>query len=383
MAKQDVVGTPPALTSWLGHPYNRAMSSRAPAEAPDDMIPALNSKIVAEVLSGFDDPALGPRVWTALLQRGPTNAVNLTWHWQRCWWEAFGSGQLLLIGAWRGGELVAVAPLFADSGMVFNICPEDHLDFVGDVSDAAVLDAILRTARDCVDRFLGFRFYFIPDRSTTRSRLEQAAARLGLLIHQEATLASPWLDLTACPAAAEECTRKTSLLRHERFFRRDGGLHVDHWNDASDVAPCLDDFFEQHIARRAATPHPSLFCEPRQRAYYRHLTREAASQGWLRFTRLSWHGQAIAYHFGLNYEGRYLWGIPSFDIRLSRHSPGEVLLRQVLLQAIAEGATQFDFGPGDEAYKHRFANAVTNLETWGLYPASEAFTECSSGIEAT
>ena len=331
---------------------------------------ALDSKVVTQVLMGFDDPAMGPRIWTELLERGQTNAVNLTWHWQRCWWQAFGRGQLLLIAAWRDDELVAIAPLFADSGMIFNICPEDHLDFVGNVSDAAVLDAILTTARNCVDDFLGFRFYFIPDQSTTGAHLEQAAGRLGLSIHREASLMSPWLDLAGRPEVAEACTRKASLLRHERFFRREGELQVDHWRQTDDIAPCLDDFFEQHIARRAATPFRSLFVEKRQREYYRELTREAAAQGWLRFTRVLWNGQAIAYHFGLSYRGRYLWGIPSFDIRLSRHSPGEVLLRQVLLAAIAEGATHFDFGPGDESYKHRFANAATHLETWGLYPTS-------------
>src|SRR4051794_40200637 len=120
---------------------------------------AVASTISVQVLTGFDDPVLGPRVWNELLERGETNAVNLTWHWQRLWWEALGRGQLLLIAAWRDGELAAIAPLFADCGMVFNICPEDHLDFVGDVSDPMVLDAILATARDCVDNFLGFRFY--------------------------------------------------------------------------------------------------------------------------------------------------------------------------------------------------------------------------------
>jgi len=331
---------------------------------------ALDSKVTAEVLMGFDDPKIGTRIWSELLQRGQTNAVNLTWHWQRSWWKAFGRGQLLLIAAWRDDELVAIAPLFADSGMVFNICPEDHLDFVGDVSDAAVLDAILTTAQNCVHDFLGFRFYFVPERSETGSHLERAAGRLGLSILREASLASPWLNLKGRAEAAEECTRKTSLLRHERFFRRNGDLNVDHFRQAAEVAPCLDDFFDQHIARRAETLHPSLFVEERQREYYRELTREAAAQGWLRFTRVLWNGQAIAYHFGLSYQGRYLWGIPSFDIRLSRHSPGEVLLRQVLLQAIAEGATQFDFGPGDEAYKYRFASEATHLETWGLYPPS-------------
>jgi CelD/BcsL family acetyltransferase involved in cellulose biosynthesis len=328
---------------------------------------AVASLVSVNVLTGFDDPTLGPRVWSELLGRRETNAVNLTWHWQRAWWEAFGRGRLLLVAASRGGELVALAPLFADTGMIFNICPEDHLDFVGDVSDPAILDAILTSARDCVDNFLGFRFYFIPNRSATGPRLEAAARRLGLAVYREASLPSPWIDLAGSPKAGEACTRKTSLLRHERFFRREGELRVDHWTKAEEVAPCLDDFFDQHIARRAATSHPSLFCEPRQREYYRRLTREAAAQGWLRFARVTWHGQAIAYHFGLSYQGRYLWGIPSFDIRLSRHSPGEVLLRQVLLNAIAEGATQFDFGPGDEPYKHRFANEVTHLETWGLY----------------
>jgi CelD/BcsL family acetyltransferase involved in cellulose biosynthesis len=331
-------------------------------------MPAVVSRISVKVLTGFDDPALGPRTWSELLEQGETDAVNLTWHWQRLWWQTFGRGQLLLIAASRDGELVAVAPLFVDAGMVFNICPEDHLDFVGNVSDPLVLDTILTTARHCVENFLGFRFYFVPSRSATAARLDDAARRLDLAIHREASLASPWIDLAGSPEAAEACTRRTSLLRHERFFRREGELQVDHWTKAEVVAPHLDDFFDQHIARRAATQHASLFCEPRQREYYGQLTREAAAQGWLRFARLSWHGQAIAYHFGLSYRGRFLWGIPSFDIRLSRHSPGEVLLRQVLLHAIAEGATQFDFGPGDEPYKHRFANEVTHLETWGLYP---------------
>lgn len=333
-------------------------------------MPVLETNVTTEVLAGFDDPRIGPSVWSELLLRGQTNAVNLTWQWQRSWWQAFGRGRLLLIAARRDDELVAVAPLFADAGMIFNICPEDHLDFVGDVSDPAVVDAILITSRRCVDDFLGFRFYFLPDRSTTGMHLKRAAERLELTMHREASLASPSIDLTTDTHAAEACTLKTSLLRHERFFRRNGHLQVDHWTHAADVLPCLDDFFEQHVARRRATPYPSLFTEIRQREYYRALTVMAAAQGWLRFTRVSWNARPIAYHFGLSYRGRYLWGIPSFDVTLAKHSPGEVLLRQVLLAAIAEGATEFDFGPGDEAYKHRFANAITQLETWGLYPSA-------------
>jgi CelD/BcsL family acetyltransferase involved in cellulose biosynthesis len=338
------------------------------------MTSALTFGVDACLLSGFNDPAVSPCKWSELLQAGDTDAVNLTWHWQREWWETFGSGRLLLIAVYRRGRLMAVAPLFADQGMVFNICPEDHLDFVGDVSDPVVLDAILDTARSCVDRFQGFRFYFIPDQSHTGAYLSQAAQRLGFECHCEERLPSPWLDIENQADTAEQCTRKKSLVRHERFFRRQGELEFETLTEAEDVFPHLEDFFEQHISRRSETSHPSLFLQPAQREYYRRLTKLAAAQGWLRFARLTWNGRPIAYHFGLRYQDRYLWAIPTFDIELASHSPGEVLLRQVLLQAIEEGARQFDFGPGDEAYKHRFATHVTQLATWGLYPRSSEGT---------
>lgn len=324
--------------------------------------------VSARLLGGFDDPAITPERWAALLAEGDTDAVNLTWIWQRTWWQAFGRGRLLLVAAEREGTLEACAPLFADGGMVFNLCPEDSLDFVGDIADAAVLDAILRTARAHTEGFLGFRFYFVPDDARTGGRLQGAAARLGLTCMDEGALPSPWLDLAGQPEAAIACTRKKSLIRHERALLREAPLQIHHWRYSADILPQLEPFFEQHVARRAATPHPSLFLDPAQRAYYRRLTLEVGPAGWLRFTRLDWKERPLAFHFGLCYRGRYLFGIPSFAIELADRSPGEVLLRQLLLAALEEGAQRFDFGIGDEAYKYRFATHVTQLRTWGLYP---------------
>ena len=44
-----------------------------------------------------------------------------------------------------------------------------------------------------------------------------------------------------------------------------------------------------------------------------------------------------------------------------------MLIRHVLLDALAEGATTFDLGPGDQEYKFRFANRVDQVKGWGLY----------------
>ena len=325
------------------------------------------------LLSGFDDPLLTPERWSALLQTGDTNVVFLTWHWQRAWWDTFGRGQLLLIAIERDGQIEALAPLFAEAGMVFfaGSGESDYLDFIGDVSSPGDLDLILETARESVKEFLGFRFYLVPDCSRTGSLLNAAANRLGFAVFDEGEMIAPAYDFGAQVDDASSVTEKKSLLRHEKFFRREESIEVVHINDGVKILPHLREFFEQHIARWEATSSPSLFHDDNTRAFYERLTEVARGTGWLRFTRINWKGKPIAFHFGSCYAGRYLWYKPTFAIELARHSPGEVLLRQLLLAAKNEGSRVFDFGLGDEGFKRRFANQITTVRTWGLYPTLE------------
>src|SRR5438046_2227682 len=108
--------------------------------------------LTTAVLPGFDDPAACPAAWGRLAAAGPTRTVFQTWHWQKAWWDSFVRGDLLLVLASRAGRPVALAPLFADGGMVFFVGSggSDYLDFVGDTSDPGVLDALLGTARERV-----------------------------------------------------------------------------------------------------------------------------------------------------------------------------------------------------------------------------------------
>ncbi len=326
----------------------------------------------AHVLEGFDDPAFGPERWGALLPAGDTDVVFLTWHWQRAWWESFGRGELLLVAAERDGRVVALAPLFSDAGMTFFVGSGGgalvYFDFIGDIGDPEVLDAILQTARARAPGFLGFRLYLVPEDSRTGQRLREAAGRLGMACHDEWEMPTVLLDLAARPEVGLAATRKKNVLRSERLLRREGRLEVSHLRDGEAILPHLGEFFEQHIARRAATPHPSLFLDPAQRAFYERLTRLAAHTGWLRFTRIDWNGRPIAFDFSFCYRGRYFGDTFSFALDLARYSPGQVLLRHLLLAAIAEGAISYNFGIGDEKYKNSFATCVSRVHTWGLYP---------------
>ena len=327
------------------------------------------STITARRVRGFDDPSLGAAQWERVLATGQTDVVFLTWHWQSAWWEAFGRGQLLLLAAEREGEVVALAPFFTEAGMVYFVGSggSDYLDFIGDISEPEILDALLGEAQRLAPGFMGFVFYHVPDRSETGTRLEHAGARLGLRLFDEGDQAAPALEIGAQREIALASPYKKSLLRHERYFSRGGPLKVEHFTEGERILPRLDAFFAQHLERWAATPSPSLFHDGTQQGFYRRVTLVAAKTGWLRFTQIEWQGRAIAFHFGFNHRGTFLWYKPSFAIDLARHSPGEVLLRQLLLAAIAEGAHTFDFGLGDEAFKARFATRVDRVRNWGLY----------------
>lgn len=322
-------------------------------------------------LDGFDDPRCTPDKWNALLHRGGTDAVFLTWEYQRAWWNSFERTGLLLLAAEQDGQVLAIAPFFAEEGMVYFVGSggSDYLDFVGDIRAPEILDGLLLYARNIVPEFAGFRFFHVPDKSPACGLLRASALRLGLVLHEEDIQSAPATQLGGDRAADFALTQKKSLLRHEAWFRRSGPLEVLHHSKADEIEPYLEEFFQQHIARWDATPYPSLFHDPRQRRFYRALTQSASPAGWLRFTRVESNGHPIAFHFGFAYRGTFMWYKPAFAIDFARHSPGEVLLRQLLLQAIRENADTFDFGLGEEPFKQRFATHAQTVRDFGLYPA--------------
>lgn len=321
-------------------------------------------------LSGFDDPRLGREDWNALLRRGNSNVVFLTWEWQRAWWDSFERSGLLLVMAECDGKPVALAPFFAEEGWIYFVGSggSDYLDFIGDVSDGRVFDALIARAIQGAPAFRGLHLYHVPEQSETGARLRDSADRLKLTLNNEIGMIAPILSLNS--EAAQAALQKKSVVRHEKFFRRDGRMEVLHLRTAEEVVPRLDAFFSQHIRRWSETPFPSLFRDESQKRFYRELTDRGAAAGWLRFIELKWNDTPVAFHFGSSYAGTYLWYKPSFEIALAQHSPGEVLLRQLILAALDEGAHTFDFGLGDEPFKKRFATQKNRVRNFSLRPIS-------------
>jgi len=320
--------------------------------------------------TGFDDPSVAPERWAQLLSTGETDVPFLTLGWQRAWWQTFGRGQLVPVVAERGSEPFALLPLYADGQMLYLVGSSgaDELDVIGDVGDGRTLAAMIGEAAAFAGPVRGLVLYHLPDRSRTTARLRDAAQHLGWRLFDQGSLPAPALDLGGDGSEGRRAAGKTSLRRHERGLAQDGSLRVTHLRDADDVLPWLGPFFEQHVERWAGTPNPSLFNDGAQRRFYERIAVVGGAAGWLRFTVVEWEDRPVAFHFGTSHAGRFLWYKPSFAIDLARRSPGEVLLRHLLLGAVAEGARSFDFGLGAEPFKLRFSDHISTVTTWGLYP---------------
>lgn len=321
-----------------------------------------------KLLQGWDE--IEPEAWNRVLAMSSTRTIFQTLAWQQAWWEVFGRGKLLLVALYDDQRLMALAPLFADEGMIFLVGSggSDYLDFLGAVSRPDWLRPMLDLARSNTSPFLGFRFYHLPAGSATVETLQRLSSETDMDCVYEGALEAPQLRFHRWPADERLPADKKSLLRHERTLQRLGRLVIHHFSDEASISSQLDTFFLQHIDRWSVTNYPSLFLEDRQRHFYRSLCKYLSPLHWLRFTRVTLDEQPIAFHFGFYYDRVFLWYKPSFDLKMAKYSPGEVLLRALLLQSQFEGADVFDFGLGDEPFKSRFATDVPSVQTWGLYP---------------
>ena len=330
----------------------------------------VNTTVQLRLVTSFEDPTLSKELWDDLLRQGSSEVVFLTWHWQKVWWEVFGRGKLLIIIAEQEGKPIAMAPLFADQGMIYWVGSggSDYLDFIGDIRDPDVLESMLLLAAEQTPGFLGFCFYHVLDTSATAQVLKKVASRLNWVCYDEGQMAAPLLDFKNFPEESSLIVNKKRLHKYESYFRLTGDFHVDHFHRRQEILSALPSFIQQHITRWEVTEYPSLFLDPKQKLFYQRLAECADESGWLRLTRINWQDQAIAYHFGFCHQGSFVYYKPSYDIGLSSRSPGQVLLRHVLLRAQDEGCSIFDFGLGEEAYKNRFSTGTRYVNTWGLYP---------------
>lgn len=309
--------------------------------------------------------------WNDLLERSPGSSVFQTYPWHVSWWRAFGdSHELFVILAHAGSRLVGIAPMMMPRAKGVNGQARRQLHFIGSTNHAsdycdfivdpavpealdALLDAVCAGSSGCSRIDLSHFPSHSPNQARTREYFQRRGERAAVDFERDAPvrmLGDRQADLKAA--------NKSSLKRHAGYFRKSGELQFHRCTSEAEILGYLDPFFEQHKARWAQTDTPSQFVDPAQRNFYRELVRELLPYGWLRFDAVLFNGAPLAFHFGFEYRRRFIWYKSTFDVRFASRSPGEVLIKFLLEDAIQKQLEEFDFTVGSEAFKYRFANRV-------------------------
>jgi CelD/BcsL family acetyltransferase involved in cellulose biosynthesis len=350
---------------------DRPFASRLQREEYVILQPVTSQIRVSLIESWRAAPAL-PDAWQRLLERTAAGSVFQTLPWQTCWWRAFAADhELRVLLAWCGTRLIGVAPL-----MMRKECSalgrtrqclhfigstnhaSDYCDFIIDPEYPQALDALLSAA--CELPFDRIDLSHLPSKSANRERIAQLLRGAGLHISDDVQNEAP-VRILGNTADDRKAANKTSLRRNKRYFEKQGTLRHERITATDDILRRLPAFFEQHRRRWDGTDWPSLFLAAEQRRFYRDIVRELAPTGALTFDVVWLDEEPLAFHLGFEFHGTFIWYKPTFDVRHAQKSPGQVLLKFLLEDAINRKLSEFDFTIGPEGFKHRFANEVRHI----------------------
>ena len=301
--------------------------------------------------------------WSGLWTRCPTATPFQTPEWLMPWWRHVGEGELWTLAVRHQGRLVGLAPLYiyvkpgTSRREVFlvGIATTDYLDalFEGDfaVCGAAAVFAHLDRARQRWD---------VCDLQALRpeSPLLHAALPQGWQEEVSAQDACPMLTL---PATVEELPGIVPhrLLRNLRYYWRRAEkfapVRVENATEAN-LAALLEALFQLHGARWSSRGGAGVLSPEAVQNAHRETVPALSSLGVLRLYGLRLGDRIVAGLYGFTYAAagkkRACAYVSGFDPFFERLSVGTLVMGHAVREAVREGAAEFDFLRGREAYKY-------------------------------
>jgi CelD/BcsL family acetyltransferase involved in cellulose biosynthesis len=269
-------------------------------------------------ISRYESMALLPN-WQELWDRCPGATPFQSPDWLMSWWTHFGKGERRILLAKENGRLVAVAPLYIH---------ERRVGFIGEwTSDHAgvLCENPEQAARLFRDK--GWKLYQSP-----------AESYPAIAIHADWHLPHRFLG---------------NLVRTERQLRSSGVLTYE-TADANSLHEFLDALFRLHASRWSLKDEPGVLGHPKIWPFHLEVARKFLDRGWLRLHGLRFNGALIAVLYAFSAKGRTFYYQSGFDAAFNRFSPGSLVLKYAIDEAIREGCHTFEFLRGREPYKYKW-----------------------------
>ncbi|HWI57515.1 MAG TPA: GNAT family N-acetyltransferase [Bacillota bacterium] len=279
--------------------------------------------------------------------------------WLLPWWKHLGQGDLWVLALRQEDRLVGVAPFFIQS------LPE---------SGARQVLLLGSGITDYLDVLLEAEFESLA-RAAILAHLDQHRERWNLCDFQqlrgcsqllEVGIAPDWDSVVnvqeVCPVLGlppeiEQLPRSVpthmldKLWYYRRRVRKLAAARIESANPEN-----FDELFERllqlHRARWASRGQNGVLAEEQVQQFHREAAYQMLVAGTLRLYGLRVGERIEASFYGFGNGQRTFYYLGGFEPELSPYSPGALLIGHAIEEAIREGAAEFDFLRGREAYKY-------------------------------
>jgi len=302
-------------------------------------------------LESFDSLATD---WRELQHRSRSGSIFTSPECTEIWWQHFGSGAELHLGAVRGMDgIIGIAPLLVKGRVAYFIGSVDVSDYLDFVVEPGVEEAFFSVLLDDLAS-RGINHLDLasvrPD-STVLTSLVSVARRRGWQVSIQQDGVSVELNL---PATWEEYLQKlTTKQRHElrRKLRRlaeAGGT-----NNRVCRESCLEDMDIFIKLFRDSREDKAAFLTPEMESFFRSLAEAMARRELLRLGILEVNGSPAAAVMCFDYQDTIYLYNSGYDPEYAWLSVGLISKALCIQDAIQKGSRRFDFLRGNEAYKYR------------------------------
>jgi CelD/BcsL family acetyltransferase involved in cellulose biosynthesis len=297
--------------------------------------------------------------WRELWERDPAATPFQSPAWLVPWVRIFAGPDCLVATMRRRGRLIAVLPLF----VVEDVHGRRLISMGAGISDYG--DGVFDPEVGCEEAsrlIAAFRDWQAIEllQVPHKSPLLDAQAPEGWSDDRRPAEPCPVVPL---PAVLSRRMRQNLGYYRRRIERND----IEHALVSSgDEALCvLECLFTLHGARWRSCGSPGVLGDDIVRQFHRRAVPALARAGLLRMHVLHRGGTPVAVGYMLTAKARAYDYITGFDPHWAALGPGTVLIGCAIQAAVEEGAREFDFLRGQEAYKYR----------WGAHDRP-TFTRC-------
>jgi CelD/BcsL family acetyltransferase involved in cellulose biosynthesis len=202
----------------------------------------------------------------------------------------------------------------------------------------------------------------LPSQGHARA-LEKVAGARGFPTGRWCAMQSPCRMLPATWTELEEQLSsrfRANLRRRRRALEALGTVRVERCSDSVELVEAGIELELRGWKGRAGT---AMAQDIDTCGFYTDLARVFGTQGRLALWALYLDERLIAFQFGLEHRGSYALLKPAYDESLARYSPGQLLMAEVLRDAIARGLDRFEFLGEDMPWKQDW-HPKTRAQDW-------------------